>query len=219
VGDPVRAAGPGRISYAGLLAGRGVVVVSHGDLRTTYEPVSAVVRVGQQVAAGQVIGQLAAGHAGCRPACLHWGLLRGTLYLDPVRLITRGPSVLLPVDAAGLADAGAGAGAGVAAAGPAPAQRSGPAPSAAPGAEPRPAGQPAFALRSGDAASAGGALAALVAGLLLLRGPPRPPRRPASPAGGAPTGPRPAAASVVETRVVGLIDLASERRRRRREVA
>ena len=41
-GAPVRAAGAGRVSYAGLLAGRGVLVVVHGALRTTYEPVTAV---------------------------------------------------------------------------------------------------------------------------------------------------------------------------------
>ncbi|MBC7373849.1 MAG: M23 family peptidase, partial [Frankiales bacterium] len=35
-GTAVRAAGAGRVSYAGLLAGRGVVVVVHGTLRTTY---------------------------------------------------------------------------------------------------------------------------------------------------------------------------------------
>jgi murein DD-endopeptidase MepM/ murein hydrolase activator NlpD len=38
-GEAVLAAGAGEVSYAGLLAGRGVVVVVHGTLRTTYEPV------------------------------------------------------------------------------------------------------------------------------------------------------------------------------------
>ena len=45
-GAPVRAAGAGRVSYAGLLAGRGVMVVVHGALRTTYEPVTAAVGLG-----------------------------------------------------------------------------------------------------------------------------------------------------------------------------
>src|SRR5438067_12619452 len=49
-GQPVLAAGAGRVSYAGLLAGRGVVAVTHdGGLRTTSEPVTATVRVGQLV--------------------------------------------------------------------------------------------------------------------------------------------------------------------------
>lgn len=95
-GEPVLAAGAGRVSYAGSLAGRGVVTVTHGALRTTYEPVSPSVRVGQPVAAGDVLGRLVAGHAGCPvDACLHWGLRRGQTYLDPVRLVEAGPVRLL----------------------------------------------------------------------------------------------------------------------------
>ena len=98
-GEPVLAAGAGSVSYAGLLAGRGVVVIVHGALRTTYEPVSAVVRVGGTVGAGQQIGTLQPGHEGCPvAACLHWGLLRGQTYLDPVALVDPGPVRLLPRD-------------------------------------------------------------------------------------------------------------------------
>jgi hypothetical protein len=98
VGAVVVAAGPGRVSYAGLLAGRGVVVVVHGDLRTTYEPVTASVTVGTSVDTGAPIGRLEATHAGCpAAACLHWGLRRGEDYLDPVRLVDRGPARLLPL--------------------------------------------------------------------------------------------------------------------------
>jgi murein DD-endopeptidase MepM/ murein hydrolase activator NlpD len=216
IGEPVRAAGAGRISYAGLLAGRGVVGVVHGDLRTTYEPVTAAVRVGQQVDAGQLIGRLDTGHRGCLRACLHWGLLRRDVYLDPVRLVRSGPSRLLPLDAPASAMGGARP---VAGAGPPAAAtlRPGALPSAP--AAPRPAGQPAFALRAGDAASAGGALAALVAGLVLLRRPPRPPDRPLTPA--MPTSPEPATGTAerIEPRTVGLVDLAAERHRRRHDVA
>ncbi len=96
-GAAVLAAGAGRVSYAGLLAGRGVVVVVHGTLRTTYEPVASAVRVGQEVAPGEQIGTLNPGHAGCpAAACLHWGLRRGEDYLDPVRLVEGGPVRLLP---------------------------------------------------------------------------------------------------------------------------
>jgi murein DD-endopeptidase MepM/ murein hydrolase activator NlpD len=88
-GSVVRAAGRGTVSFAGFLAGRGVVVVSHPDgLRTTYEPVLASARTGQRVRAGDVIGRLAAGHPNCpRPACLHWGLRRGGAYLNPLLLV------------------------------------------------------------------------------------------------------------------------------------
>jgi murein DD-endopeptidase MepM/ murein hydrolase activator NlpD len=100
-GAPVRAAGDGVVAYAGLVAGRGVVVVVHGDLRTTYEPVSAVVDVGAPVVAGEVVGVLEPGHLGCPAlACLHWGLRRGEGYLDPVRLVAPGPVRLLPVEGA-----------------------------------------------------------------------------------------------------------------------
>jgi biotin carboxyl carrier protein len=96
-GTVVRAAGAGEVSFAGPLAGRGVVVVVHGPLRTTYEPVTATVSVGDQVAPGEPIGVLEAAvvHCGGR-ACLHWGLLRGTAYLDPLTLLGPTRVRLLP---------------------------------------------------------------------------------------------------------------------------
>lgn len=101
-GTPVRAAADGRITYAGLLAGRGVVTVTHaGGLRTTYEPVDALVSVGEVVTTGEVVGLLDRGHASCPlgRACLHWGLLRGETYLDPLALVDRGRARLLPTTA------------------------------------------------------------------------------------------------------------------------
>ncbi|MBP8918404.1 MAG: M23 family metallopeptidase [Micropruina sp.] len=82
VGSAVRAAAAGRVSVAQVIAGRGVVTIVHGELRTTYEPVEATVTVGQNVAAGDVIGRLQAGH--CAEGCLHFGLKRGDTYLDPL---------------------------------------------------------------------------------------------------------------------------------------
>ena len=97
-GQQVRAAVEGRITYAGMIAGRGVVVVGHGDTRTTYEPVAASVRVGDAIAAGAPIGTLQAGGSHCLPrVCLHWGLLRGETYLDPLTLVGAGPVRLLPL--------------------------------------------------------------------------------------------------------------------------
>lgn len=108
-GEPVRAAGAGVVRYAGLLAGRGVLVVDHGELRTTYEPVTPLVGVGARVAAGEVVATVDAGHLGCpAPACLHWGLRRGEDYLDPVRLVEPGPVRLLPREDAGAAGLGVG---------------------------------------------------------------------------------------------------------------
>lgn len=96
-GDRVLAVGAGRVVHAGLLAGRGVVSVDHGALRTTYEPVTALVGVGDRVLAGEQLGTLDAGHPGCPVlACLHLGLRRGAAYLDPHLVLRSGPSVLLP---------------------------------------------------------------------------------------------------------------------------
>jgi murein DD-endopeptidase MepM/ murein hydrolase activator NlpD len=98
VGQPVRAALPGRVSFAGVLAGRGVVVVDHGDTRTTYEPVEATVSLGDPVAAGDPIGLLSLPGSHCLPrACLHWGWIEGETYLDPLRLVGAGPVRLLPL--------------------------------------------------------------------------------------------------------------------------
>lgn len=99
-GTVVRAAGAGQVGFAGPLAGRGVVVVVHGPLRTTYEPVTATVSVGDRVSPGDPIGVLepAVVHCGGR-SCLHWGLLRGTTYLDPLALLGPARVRLLPFSA------------------------------------------------------------------------------------------------------------------------
>jgi murein DD-endopeptidase MepM/ murein hydrolase activator NlpD len=94
----VHAAGDGVVAFAGLVAGKPVVTVRHGTLRTTYEPVVAEVSAGDPVRKGQPLGRLVLGGSHCQPAaCLHWGLLAGRAYLDPLRLLgPRGPSRLLP---------------------------------------------------------------------------------------------------------------------------
>ena len=97
-GQQVRAALAGQVTFAGTLAGRGVVVVSHGTTRTTYEPVSASVEVGDGVPTGGEIGTLQAGLSHCFPqTCLHWGLIVGETYLDPLSLLGFGPVRLLPL--------------------------------------------------------------------------------------------------------------------------
>jgi murein DD-endopeptidase MepM/ murein hydrolase activator NlpD len=92
-GDQVLAAGNGVVTFAGLVAGKGVVVIKHGSLRTTYEPVSALVTVGSKVRVGQMIGTLAPGESHCASqatvSCLHWGLIRGEKYLNPLSLVQK----------------------------------------------------------------------------------------------------------------------------------
>ncbi len=98
ISQPVRAAMVGSITYAGRLAGRGVVVVDHGSTRTTYEPVTAAVHVGDTVTAGDLIGTLELAGSHCFPAaCLHWGWRRGDTYLDPLDLVGQQPVRLLPL--------------------------------------------------------------------------------------------------------------------------
>jgi murein DD-endopeptidase MepM/ murein hydrolase activator NlpD len=97
-GQTVATALPGTVTYAGMLAGRGVVVVDHGTTRTTYQPVSASVAVGTPVAAGDPIGTLDLPGSHCFPrTCLHWGWIEGETYLDPLLLVGGGPVRLLPL--------------------------------------------------------------------------------------------------------------------------
>lgn len=100
VGQPVHAALAGRISFAGPLAGKPVVVVDSGAVRTTYEPVIAIGRTGDPVSPGQEIGTLGALFSHCPPAaCLHWGLIRNSddAYLDPLALVEAIRVRLLPL--------------------------------------------------------------------------------------------------------------------------
>ena len=98
-GTTVLAPAAGVVAFAGPVAGLGVVSVRHaGGLRSTYEPVRPAVRVGVRVRAGQVLGWLVGGHPGCpRSACLHWGLLLGQTYLNPLSMLSLGPVRLLPL--------------------------------------------------------------------------------------------------------------------------
>ncbi|MGW5866847.1 peptidoglycan DD-metalloendopeptidase family protein [Streptomyces sp. NPDC055239] len=124
-GTVVRAVAPGRVSFAGRVAGRGVIAVElagSGDppLRTTYGPVRATVKKGAEVATGEALGvlELPTGPTGptgppaptaptapaahCPSSCLHWGLLRADTYLNPLSLLPpwllgHGASRLLPV--------------------------------------------------------------------------------------------------------------------------
>ncbi|WP_133804943.1 murein hydrolase activator EnvC family protein [Kribbella caucasensis] len=97
-GQPVRAATAGTITYAAPLAGRGVIVVTTGHFRTTYEPVIATLPVGTPVTPGQPIGHLSAAGSHCPPAtCLHWGLRQADTYVDPLSLLPHKAVRLLPL--------------------------------------------------------------------------------------------------------------------------
>jgi murein DD-endopeptidase MepM/ murein hydrolase activator NlpD len=95
--DPVLSASDGTVTFAGTIAGEGVVVVTDGALRSTYEPVDAAAQVGDRVRAGDVLGWLEALTSHCGRTCLHWGVLKGSTYIDPLSLVDPGPPVLLPL--------------------------------------------------------------------------------------------------------------------------
>ena len=96
-GTVVMSAADGIVTFAGSLAGRGVVVVDHGSVRTTYEPVHAAVTVGDWVSASDEIGAIETGTGHCGDgSCLHWGLRRGDTYLDPRLLLGLRPVLKAP---------------------------------------------------------------------------------------------------------------------------
>ncbi len=99
VGQDVVAPVAGTVTFSGVVVDRGVVVVTTASgLRTTVEPVQGSVRAGAAVTTGEVIGQLRDAPGHCAPGvCLHWGVLRGETYLDPLALLGLRRVVLLPL--------------------------------------------------------------------------------------------------------------------------
>jgi murein DD-endopeptidase MepM/ murein hydrolase activator NlpD len=104
-GTPVRAAGRGRVTFAGPVAGALHVTITHPDgIRTSYSFLAALaVGAGTEVARGHVLGT-----TGAR---LHVGARRGTTYIDPASLwgATGPPWVrLAPLDGGGAGRGGSG---------------------------------------------------------------------------------------------------------------
>jgi len=95
-GSPVYAVADGRVTFAGYVAGRHVITISHdrSGIRSTLEPVHAVVDVGEAISRGDVIGLVGAG-GHCSRSCLHLGMRRGERYVNPVAVL-RGFALLKP---------------------------------------------------------------------------------------------------------------------------
>ncbi|MCL1923413.1 MAG: M23 family metallopeptidase [Propionibacteriaceae bacterium] len=98
-GSDVVAAMDGVVSFAGMVAGRPVLSIRHGDLTTTYEPVRAVVRPGTQVVRGEKVGEVILGHPCPGDVCLHWGVKQGENYLDPLSFLQGGDIHLITKEA------------------------------------------------------------------------------------------------------------------------
>lgn len=100
-GEQVRAIGPGVVVYVGQIAGKPVISIEHSalGLKSTYEPVVASVRKGEQVMAGDIIGVISRMGGHCAGACLHLGLKAPGVgeYRNPLDLFERGFAVLKPL--------------------------------------------------------------------------------------------------------------------------
>ncbi len=97
-GTPVRAVAHARVTFAGQVAGRGVITLklTATDLHTTYEPIAPTVSKGDEVEEGEIIGKVEPTGTHCPTSCLHWGLKRAETYLNPLTLLPRTPPRLLP---------------------------------------------------------------------------------------------------------------------------
>lgn len=91
-GRRVVAAAAGRVTFAGQVGGRLVVTVTHdGGVRSTYSPLASIdLRPGSEVRVGMAIGTT--------NGPLHFGVLRGSAYLDPAAWLGKPcRAVLVPV--------------------------------------------------------------------------------------------------------------------------
>ena len=115
----VYAPAPGKVVFSGTVVNRKVLVIAHPDgRRSTFEPMDETLPVGTTIAAGDVIGTVAAPDSAgenserpyqrCSTACLYWGVRQGGArgdgsgkdaeYINPMSLLgSKEPSILLPV--------------------------------------------------------------------------------------------------------------------------
>ncbi|WP_439691857.1 M23 family metallopeptidase [Curtobacterium sp. SP.BCo] len=95
IGDAAVAVDDGTVSFAGSVAGRGVVTIDHGDgLRSTLDSVVPSVATGDAVAQGDTVGRVAVGHCPASDPCLHLGARLDDRYVDPTPYL---PAAAWPV--------------------------------------------------------------------------------------------------------------------------
>ncbi|MBA8815906.1 murein DD-endopeptidase MepM/ murein hydrolase activator NlpD [Microbacterium halimionae] len=96
-GNSVFAPAAGIVAFAGKVADRSLVTISHSDgFVTTLEPVSPTLVAGSVVDAGAPVGEVATGgHASL--GTLHFGVRKAGVYINPLTLFEQIPrAVLLP---------------------------------------------------------------------------------------------------------------------------
>lgn len=95
--DDLHSPSNGVVSFAGMVAGKHVVSIRHGDLTLTFEPAVTRLPVGSAVARGERFGEVSRGSDHCDDACLHWGVRQGDEYLDPEHMVSSHRVALKPV--------------------------------------------------------------------------------------------------------------------------
>ncbi|WP_061960439.1 M23 family metallopeptidase [Demequina flava] len=91
----------GVVSFVGVVVDRPVMTITHDNgLRSSFEPVTATVAVGDTVLVGEDVATLATDPHHCaETSCVHWGVRRGDAYVNPLDLLAGfGPVRLLEVD-------------------------------------------------------------------------------------------------------------------------
>lgn len=98
-GDNMVAPAKGVVAFVGVVVDRPVLTIDHGHgVLSSYEPVSAIVSVGENVSAGQRAGVVDRG-AHCSESCVHVGVRVNGSYVSPLLFFDRvAPAVLLPVN-------------------------------------------------------------------------------------------------------------------------
>lgn len=95
LGTVVVAVDDGTVTFAGQVAGRGVVTIEHGGgLRSTVDSVAPRVATGDAVAQGDAVGTVEVGHCPAADPCLHLGARLDDRYVDPTPYL---PAAAWPV--------------------------------------------------------------------------------------------------------------------------
>ncbi|MBA8990654.1 murein DD-endopeptidase MepM/ murein hydrolase activator NlpD [Curtobacterium pusillum] len=101
IGAVAVAVDDGTVTFAGVVAGRGVVTIDHGGgLRSTLDSVEPTVAKGDTVAQGDAVGRVTIGHCPASDPCVHLGARIDERYVDPTPYLPAAAwPVLLPEDA------------------------------------------------------------------------------------------------------------------------
>lgn len=94
----VHAPDDGVVTFVGQVAGRGVITIGYSNgLKSSIEPVTSTLHAGDRVSRGMEIARAERGHATC-PECVHFGVRRGDVYINPMLCFEAVPwSVLKPL--------------------------------------------------------------------------------------------------------------------------